>query len=1234
MSSSPNIFDFINNIDQAQAAAQTAQVVPAAPAASTVQQSMSRLAQQNAEDEDQLHKNQQQLEEAQDADEAAVQKQRAQKQAQEQQLAQQPDDTAKAKATPAPTSTVGNDYVVAQPVSGSEESIPFYEEGTPSVPQTGPAIVHKGEKIIPAEQNPDNPDNAGGSESAGLQPISPSTHHVIAMPDGNTIALPKSLPLDNVNSIAAMYHTFTREVGGAASMLNPVSVAQGIGQGVVNDVKGGHVPLLHSMITEPVTTAAKYYYDYAKGSPEERNRMQSDMLDVAPEAIGQAGGMVIGGKLLEGGGKVVRGAAPVEGAEGPIMPRSQILKNEVGSTTVDAVSNAIKNRPFQAGGEEGVIRGGKGRKGLGGKSDAPISDQLKKTYGTTDNPLEAGFLLPDGKMVKLEGIHDAMVMNAAKQAGVKVSVKAGELSPRESVIQNENAVRTRVRNTPAGKEVVFSIPDQVTEEQAQNMRKAVGALGRDSNLVIEHGKVGGESHSTQFATPRHVQETLEKMHAIKGEPEMNPEPHPFAEMRAQHLKNGGATFSADGKTNLDGTDAWSVGVHPDRTEYVDDKDLTPERFQQFADKNADVLKLPNRALGAWKDEEIGKHVFDVTKLIKDTDEAKAEGAAANQKSIFHLKSHDLADTGGTGENPVPPTKLNASGESQASLEDISRRTGEASRGVQYYDVDSRTMNSKEGWRPLPNNADIDTVKMNPKDGHHVIKVENGEITDYWSGDKATKLPTDEQMRAILAQPEITPRPNLTNVPSASRPNQTPYEKASATTPEYRAGLQAKQISPRTRGDSPTLGRAAISDASANAPTKVGANGETELGYQDKMGLTLSKYENEGLDHEGKTAPDVIEDTIKHYTENLSALWDAIPDSIKKYAQRWYEAAHGLTSEVSRKTGVSHEKVAGVVSVFSPKNDWNNNLGNAERFIQRYQESRGHAWTDEMDDKLTELRNKKGPKGKPQPAEFKKTLDFIRGKRYDEIKATDRFIARDPEKAVAAVQAGKAVWLRLVDETEGSDRTPTYSPDGVVRGSAKHNWGSMVPITKALQILEGDGSPESISEAIGKGHKTRNFYNNIINPWSEDGHLTIDTHAVRAAHLKAFDGHDVAVAHNFGTSNTGVPQPPSNAPVGVKGTYPIHEEAYRNVAKEKGVRPNQAQSVLWEGIQSLLGENPQEHAQAINDIWRQVGDGKLTPEQARQEIINAVGGFKKPEWMSQEEWDADESRAESFNFGGK
>ena len=94
-----------------------------------------------------------------------------------------PDDTAK-KATPAP-STVGNDYAVDQPVSGSEESIPFYAKGVASVPKTGLAVLHKGEKVTPANENPDNPDRPNTAPSV--------SHHVIQIGD-HQIMLPKTLP--------------------------------------------------------------------------------------------------------------------------------------------------------------------------------------------------------------------------------------------------------------------------------------------------------------------------------------------------------------------------------------------------------------------------------------------------------------------------------------------------------------------------------------------------------------------------------------------------------------------------------------------------------------------------------------------------------------------------------------------------------------------------------------------------------------------------------------------------------------------------------------------------------------------------------------------------------------------------------------------------------------------------------------------------------------------------------
>jgi hypothetical protein len=116
-----------------------------------------------------------------------------------------------------------------------------------------------------------------------------------------------------------------------------------------------------------------------------------------------------------------------------------------------------------------------------------------------------------------------------------------------------------------------------------------------------------------------------------------------------HEKNGGSTFSSKGK-DLNGTDKYSVGAYPDRTEQVDK--LTPERLDEFKKKNADVLSKEDHAVGTWKDPDTGKAVLDVARIYADRDEAIAAGKAANQKSIYHLGGEGEIKTGGTGEGPA------------------------------------------------------------------------------------------------------------------------------------------------------------------------------------------------------------------------------------------------------------------------------------------------------------------------------------------------------------------------------------------------------------------------------------------------------------------------------------------------------------------------------------------------------------------------------------------------------
>ena len=151
---------------------------------------------------------------------------------------------------------------------------------------------------------------------------------------------------------------------------------------------------------------------------------------------------------------------------------------------------------------------------------------------------------------------------------------------------------------------------------------------------------------------------------------------------------------------------------------------------------------------------------------------------------------------------------------------------------------------------------------------------------------------------------------------------------------------------------------------------------------------------------------------------------------------------------------------------------------------------------------------------------------------------------------------------------GRLKIPVYAPDGTIRGSQKIAWGPYDAVAKAVKILD-DGDIETINHLMGNGHKIRNFYNNIINPWSDRGHVTIDTHAVGAAHWKPFSQKDTEVAHNFGGSTPGIPGAGKHAGTGLAGTYSIYDEAYKQAAKEVGVSPRELQSITWEGIRSLF-----------------------------------------------------------------
>ena len=96
---------------------------------------------------------------------------------------------------------------------------------------------------------------------------------------------------------------------------------------------------------------------------------------------------------------------------------------------------------------------------------------------------------------------------------------------------------------------------------------------------------------------------------------------------------------------------------------------------------------------------------------------------------------------------------------------------------------------------------------------------------------------------------------------------------------------------------------------------------------------------------------------------------------------------------------------------------------------------------------------------------------------------------------------------------------------------------MDAIANAVSAFDAKDMP-TISEAMGGGHKVRNFYNNILNPNAPTGDVTVDTHAIAAALFRPFSGSDKD------TGDRPRHGPAGNAMTGAKGLYGDYAEAYR------------------------------------------------------------------------------------------
>jgi hypothetical protein len=269
----------------------------------------------------------------------------------------------------------------------------------------------------------------------------------------------------------------------------------------------------------------------------------------------------------------------------------------------------------------------------------------------------------------------------------------------------------------------------------------------------------------------------------------------------------------------------------------------------------------------------------------------------------------------------------------------------------------------------------------------------------------------------------------------------------------------------------------------------------------------------------------------------------------------------------------------------------------QRVIDIARNQAGRRWDDAMENTASVIWA--DPKYKP-------VIDLVRGKSYAELKTPGE----------------RALWLRTFDQAFNPREHQIVSPEGDFMGVRltqsgspfKTGWGSLNEIGKAISILDNP-TLENISTMLGQQHKVRNFYNNIYAPGDPTGHVTIDTHAVAAGLLRPLSGNSREVLHNFGSGMLGEVGPKNSSVTGVQGTYGLFAEAYRRAATERGVLPREMQSITWEAVRGLFPDTfkTPKNAQAIDNIWVQYRKGKLSLEEARNEVIRTAGGIQPPEW---------------------
>jgi hypothetical protein len=337
-----------------------------------------------------------------------------------------------------------------------------------------------------------------------------------------------------------------------------------------------------------------------------------------------------------------------------------------------------------------------------------------------------------------------------------------------------------------------------------------------------------------------------------------------------------------------------------------------------------------------------------------------------------------------------------------------------------------------------------------------------------------------------------------------------------------------------------------------------------------------------------------------------------PD-IRDASALWYPGGRILIDNKVKeyeKYGLTDISTAGVYAALSPQKDWDQNVYLGDRLIDIYLTKQDAPYDAAMEKRAAYLRNKPSKRG-----DVKAALQRIDGKKLSELTETK----------------DKAMWVRLYDEAHGVDAEGNdirhyaiVRPDGT-RGDLARNadgklsnaaWGGLAQIEDAIEAIEAKGDRSIISKAFSEKHKVRSFYDNLLDPFSTNNDVTVDTHAVAAAWMMPMSGKSVAVNHSMQSyAGKGVAGASASSAVGISGTYPVYGDALRELAAELKITPRALQSITWVARRERFNENMTDKQKAdVEKVWKDFQNGRIDLNDAHDQLDKIVP-MRTPAWAT-------------------